>query len=192
MCPWYRERAGSCCLESRDPAYVCLRWICSLPSLPCSAPRGNVEFEIHVLSMADPLSVTASAITVITTCSTCAKNLFDLIQCLRNAPDELQALSNDVNALKAVLHNIGDVCGLVEEGSLSTISFLNTASKQLAEAREILGELDEMLKESLAWKLSDRLKWILKKTRAKTLRGKVKDIKSNLADLLSLSTTIAS
>ena len=141
--------------------------------------------------MADPFSVAASAITLIGISSNCAKCLFDLIQHLRYAPAELQALSNEVNDLKVVLHQIRDVCRLVEEDSTPAMGFLSTAGEQLGNATEILTELERLLPELPAKKVSGRWKWERRRPRAKILLGKLQDIKSNLTGLLALSSAIA-
>lgn len=134
--------------------------------------------------MADPLSVTASALTVIGASSACANFLLEFIKGLRNAPAELLALSNEVNELKIVLNEIKIVCQSIEQEPIPSQEFLDMVSKQLAEAGEILKELDELRKRNS----SRRYRWPLNKSKAERLHGKLKDTRSKLLAQLTLPT----
>jgi hypothetical protein len=136
--------------------------------------------------MADPLSITASALTVLETSSACARILVHIIRGLKNAPAELTALSNEVNDIKVVLYNIKAVCKPTEQGSSLSQEFLDMTSKQLTEAGEILAELEELLKRHIPLSSSSRCSWPLKKGKAGRLHLKLKDLRMNLLAQLTL------
>ena len=98
---------------------------------------------------------------------------------------------NEVNELKLVLHEITDIHGALKADPHFTASLNDRIIEQLARAREILTELDELLNESLALKRSERWKLIRAKTRANRLHGKLKHIRKSLRDSLTLYMTIA-
>jgi hypothetical protein len=136
--------------------------------------------------MADPLSVTASALTVIEVSSACAKILLQIIQSHRAAPAQLVALSNEVNDIKTVLDDIKTVCQSIEQEPSPSQGFLDMTSKQLAEAREILVELDGLLKRFMPLNSSRRWRWPLNKGKAERLLQKLKEVRSNLLAQLAL------
>jgi hypothetical protein len=83
--------------------------------------------------MADPLSVIASAIAVLSTGVTCANGLLGVIEDIRNAPNELIAHSNEVNNLNSIMDDAQKVCkSLATEGS-STTQFIDTFERLLKE-----------------------------------------------------------
>lgn len=56
--------------------------------------------------MTDPLSITVSAITILATCSACAKQLHDFARCFRHAPGEILALSNEISDMSVVVTEV--------------------------------------------------------------------------------------
>ena len=56
--------------------------------------------------MTDPLSITVSAIAILTTCSACVKQLHDFARCFRHAPAEILALSNEISDMSVVVTEV--------------------------------------------------------------------------------------
>lgn len=60
--------------------------------------------------MADPVSLAASVITVISACAACAKQLDGLRRGFRHAPVEILALSNEISDMSVVLTEVKAIC----------------------------------------------------------------------------------
>lgn len=76
--------------------------------------------------MADPLSVTASVIAVVTAACQSCKALSDLISSFLNAPKDLLNLRGDLDALQAVIESLEHA---VSPGSPDAASSLSTEQK---------------------------------------------------------------
>jgi hypothetical protein len=101
-------------------------------------------------SMADPLSVLASVVTLMGACSTIAKDSDSLIRKFKDAPDELLALSNEINDFQAVLSEIRNAClshpqGNVPGPALVGHQLLMPLSDNVNRAREQLDDLGRFL-----------------------------------------------
>jgi len=133
--------------------------------------------------MADPLSVAASAIAVLSTCINCADTLYSLIKGIHNAPNDLLNLSNEVNHLKAVL----DEATRFEEHNAAPTHLAETLEGLLTEAKETLGELDDLVLRYKSGKLSLKrcVTWLCQKDRAKALQKRLKHTRSTIVALLT-------
>ena len=146
--------------------------------------------------MADPLSVTASAIAVLGTGAACAKALLSIIQSIRNAPEELMALSNEVNNVNAIIHEVSKLCESLAVENSSTAQFIETLERLLKEAKVVLDALNNGLV-SLVWKPKSRVQkfdqsvsWLSRKTWAKKYLLRLQNIRTNITALLVSKTVL--
>lgn len=144
--------------------------------------------------MAEPFSVAASAIALTKTSHSCVTLLVDLVKSVQNAPADIQALSNEVVDLKVFFDNVQELCENVDAGNSQQSRFLAAASQPLENARAALSELEGLLKESnsKSFGAKERLKWVRQRGTVRTLRKRFQQIKTELRDVLTLSTAAAS
>ncbi|EXJ72804.1 uncharacterized protein A1O5_03951 [Cladophialophora psammophila CBS 110553] len=140
--------------------------------------------------MADPVSIGASAVTLIDSSSTCLTLLVKLIKCLQNAPAEIEALSNDLADLRNYFDDAKDLCEKIGAEPTQQFRFLNAAYKPLEDAGQALAELGKLLKKSHSQTSSvqRRLAWITQRAKAKKIHKQLQRIKSDLGAALVLST----
>jgi len=142
--------------------------------------------------MADPLSLTATVITVLATGTACAKTLLSIIQDTRDAPVELMNLSNEVINLNAIIDEARKVCESLATDGSSTAHFIETLERQLKEAEDVLGALNGLVSK---WKLSvgtldQSVLWLCRKTRVKKCLVRLRDIRTNIAALFASQTVL--
>lgn len=140
--------------------------------------------------MADPLSVSASAIAVLGTGAACANTLWSIIQGIRDAPDELMALSNGVNNLNVIIDEARKVCESLATNDSSTTQFIETLESLLKEAEDVLGALNDLVSKYKlgVWKLDQSVSWLCRKTRAKKCLMRLQDTRMNIVVLLTSRT----
>ena len=142
--------------------------------------------------MADPLSATASAITVIALCTQCMKQLRSLICSLRDVPNELVALSNEISDLELILEEVKDTSESIEKNPAGNLRSANLISEQLEKAKSTMNELDELTKKFAKVRPGkmqmERFAWLSKGTDVKVLQKKLQKVKSNLSTLLATNT----
>jgi len=140
----------------------------------------------------DPLSITASVLTVVGVVGTIAKGLRK-IQILYHAPNEFHALVNEVSDLHAVLGDIGTL--LQERGEdASSGQVLNVTLPGLVHrANDKLLSLNNLIHDRLSGShtaagevLVSRLTWLCERRRVKELQGDLKNIRQNLATALAI------
>lgn len=125
----------------------------------------------------DPLSVSASILTVVAT----VNGGLAIVNRLLNAPEELQALVTELADLAPIIRNIGNLPHdhLVQNGLLA----------QLEVAKAILLELEELICYRLT-KASgsrvDRTGWASRKTQIDLLRKQLKDKRDVLTTTLAI------
>jgi hypothetical protein len=137
--------------------------------------------------MADPLSITASAIAVVQIGAVCAKSLLSIIQGIRDAPEELMVLSNEVNSLNAIIGEARKVSEfLVADGS-STSQFDRTFKRLLAEAEVVLSTLSTLVSKfnSKPGTFNHSVSWLCRKARANKCLMSLRDIRENVVALMT-------
>jgi hypothetical protein len=140
--------------------------------------------------MADPLSVIASAITILATGAACAKNLLSIIQGIRDAPEELVALSNEVNNLNAIIDEARKVYGSLAIDDLSTAQFIETLKRLLKEAGDVLGTLNGLVLKCKSEErtLDQSVLWLYRKSRTQKYLTRLQNIRMNIVALLASKT----
>ncbi|OAP58288.1 hypothetical protein AYL99_07378 [Fonsecaea erecta] len=124
--------------------------------------------------MADPLSISASAITLIDASSTCVTLLVKLLKCAQNAPAEIHALSNDLSDLQSFFHDVKKLCGDMAAEQPPQSRFLEAVYQPLKGAGTALPELEEILRKAdpQVFSKQSRLKWIRLTLHYAVLRNK--------------------
>lgn len=142
--------------------------------------------------MADPLSISASAITVCATGIACARSILDIIQEIRDAPEDLIALSNEVNDLSCIVDEAGKVCRSLAVDSQTTIRFTDTLRRLLQEAEGALGELNGIVLKYKSKKrtLDQTVLWLRQKSRTKRHLMKLQGIRMGILELLTSATAL--
>ena len=141
--------------------------------------------------MADPLSATASVITVIALCAKCTKGLHSRLQSLCNGPSELMAINNELNDLSIIFEDIKEALSIMKESSAGSAKSIKLLSQQLEKAESLLKELEAVIEDTRVSKRktqSERLTWLRKKGKIEGLQKAIKDNKSNLRMVLATST----
>ena len=139
--------------------------------------------------MADPLSITASAITILgavdNVCTALSK-----IRILRDAPDELLALNNEVSDFKVVLHTIErHFDGHGETGRTSAIASesLSNLSSLINRAKDPITKLEELIEYRFKKAPFDdghfrvsRTEWLRARSVVERLRQNIRDSRQNI------------
>jgi chromosome segregation ATPase len=131
----------------------------------------------------DPLSLTASIITVVGLAGEVGKNL----RRLHHISAEIHSLINDVSDLQAVLAEVDRVVIQYQVTAHAPEEAILNLSKTVQAARRRLTELNEMILESGGAdgkaKVA-RLKWIRAKTQAASIQQSLRDLRMNLVTIL--------
>ena len=115
--------------------------------------------------MADPLSVTASIVTLLQLSTTVVKYLSNV----RDAPDELKSLIVEVSSIKGLLSTLQD---LAQPGEtwLATVQSLNASNGPLEQLQSALGRLDKKLAPVVGWRKTRKaLAWPFQKEEIKDI-----------------------
>lgn len=142
--------------------------------------------------MAEPFSVIASAIAVVTAGVACSNSLLKIIETIRKAPEELIALSNEVNTLNGIVDEARELCESFAADSSSTTRFITTFETQLKAAEIVLGTLAKMVLEykSLEQTNKQLMLWLRKKSRATKCHVELRDIRTNIQELITIASTL--
>jgi hypothetical protein len=144
----------------------------------------------------DPLSITASLVSLLSFSGSCAKDLRKLIHTVRNAPTEILALTNelaDLNVLLADLNNTSQAIERAPVQSQADREFLIALAAQLAKADSKLMQLDS-LASILSTRTSDgdakfqRSIWLKKKSLAIRIQQELAEIRQSLGLLFTSNT----
>ena len=147
--------------------------------------------------MADPLSVSVSAIQLLGASTSTAKALYNLIREWRRAPLELLRLSNEVNDLNLVLSHVEHTCSEFENiatDSKSQVEFSRTLTVMLEQMKCHVYVLDNLLSTMFAGPAREatearKLGWLLKKNKVKRITSRIKAIKGDMGLLLTSQAT---
>jgi hypothetical protein len=149
--------------------------------------------------MADGISIAASIIALIGTCSTISRRSLELITSLQGVPDELLSLSNEVNDIGVILnviyerHSIARGERSVPDARAQHPLDLESAALalQLRTAKALTLEFDDFLQSFKKVELRkgrivlERVNWVRKRAQASRLRSRLATVKENLQLLLS-------
>ena len=156
---------------------------------------------VFIFDAMDPVSATASVMTLISACTSIGGLKVSLIRTLRKAPKELIMLSNEVNDLSAILHEIqlasqADFSNGRTELELQQTSLAQntTFAAQMIVAKEQIIELDAFVK-TLTKSLHgggqldvDRLGWVRKKKDARKIQEQLAETRKKLHILMNTHT----
>lgn len=151
--------------------------------------------------MADPLSILASAVTLVSACTAISRHTIAFIRSLQEAPEELLRLSNEMSDLTTVLNRIqkpperGNTQHISQSDPAQAEALHNLIVLPTSQAELLIGEVDKFIK-SLK-KVStrnggievDRLGWARKRKIALKLEQKLAAMKQGIQ--LHLTTTTA-
>jgi hypothetical protein len=144
----------------------------------------------------DPLSITASAASLLSFSGSCAKYLRKLIHTVRNAPTEILALTNELADLNVLLADVNNTSQAIERApvrSQADSDFLNALSAQLAKAESKIEQL-HALAYSLSTRTNDgdtkfqRYIWLKKKSSAIRIQQELAEIRQSLSLLFTSNT----
>lgn len=131
--------------------------------------------------MADPLSITASVLTVVGAAGEVGKGL-RLLKVLKGAPEGLDDLLDDISRLELVLETVGNTTS----DSQAATPAMETL---LAAGRKGLAELDVLIQYTLTEagedRKVDRLQWARRRDDVERIRGKLDRIRNDLTLLIS-------
>ncbi|KAF1995639.1 hypothetical protein P154DRAFT_580700 [Amniculicola lignicola CBS 123094] len=152
--------------------------------------------------MADPLSVAASVVTLVSVCTAISKRTVTFIRSLREAPEELIQLSNEISDLTTILNQMKKVlvqsntAQIIPSGSTQTRVLPSSAASPTAKAELLIVEVDNFIK-SLKKTSSkkggtevDRLGWARKRRIALDLQQRLAVTRQSIQ--LQLTTNTAS
>lgn len=153
--------------------------------------------------MADPLSIIASAITVVGASITVADTIISLISKLRNAPEEVKFLQNDVTDTRPLLSNIKQNVGqdraLDARLAIPDTGNLLGSPENIAKAEFLVQRIEQVLMEiDLALRSVTKPRtlnvvcinhgsWAMNRNRIKSLRVDLQELKNSLAIHFSAS-----
>ena len=136
----------------------------------------------------DPLSITASTLTVLSALET----TFQLIKSYRDAPGQLEALNNETTDITAIIAEVARVVKESRNSSSDNVSHLTLA---LSNVHEKVQELDALLRSCLITSspTSDgvkvsRISWLKVRSKAQSLQAKLRDSRLNLSIALATFT----
>jgi septation ring formation regulator EzrA len=141
----------------------------------------------------DPLSFTASVITVIATVVTVAKSLDELRDTLQHAPDVLSSLVNEVSDLRIVLEACDSAVQELYKDSQEhdPPTPLSDAARILSRTQGQLKELDSLIHSCLnasstgsAILTSVRLRWMKARSKAERIQQQLRVSKQHLLMLI--------
>jgi hypothetical protein len=144
----------------------------------------------------DPLSITASIVSLLSFSGSCAKDLRKLIHTVRNAPTEILALTNelaDLNVLLADLNNTSHAIERAPVRSQADRDFLIALAAHLAKADLKLSQL-HTLACTFSTRTADgnlkfqRYKWLKNKSSAIKVQRELAEVRHSLALLFSSNT----
>ena len=149
--------------------------------------------------MADPLSIIAGVVGIVTAAVQSSNTLFDLIKDIRGAPAEVKAISRDVYAFASIVLTVSatveqDILRgcLSDDGSIVLI--IGNLRLPLPNCQAVLEELIAKLQKGSRLSLINNgsrrafinFKWIMfTKNEVKELQGRLEDTKSRLNVALS-------
>ena len=139
--------------------------------------------------MADPLSITASIISIIGAADTVRRTL-NKVKTLKNAPADVLALHAEISDLTVVLDDVNFyIADISETEEASTISRrLQCLAKLLDRAKTYVLDLDSILHYQLVrngsldegFKVS-RVEWLRAKSTVESIRHRLRDVRQNIA-----------
>ena len=132
----------------------------------------------------DPISFTASLITIIGVSITSAKKFADVVHNLKTAPEELHKLLSEVNDLNYVLSELRNSCQDPSAQQLPTVQ--SGLGALVDKARTLHGDLEQLTKNVKSnTKLPNRLAWLKMKRKATSLRDEFYVLKIHLLTTIS-------
>lgn len=131
--------------------------------------------------MADPLSITASIITVVGAANAVAKGLRRL-KAAKDAPEGLQDLILDVAQIEMVLNGVKSAVLSSGSPSIELATLIEEAGSKLLELRSLI---EYTLKKAGGSDKVDRWQWLRKGNEVERLRNQLGTIRLNLVALTS-------
>jgi hypothetical protein len=131
--------------------------------------------------MAEVLGIVTSALTIGECAIRLSTDLFIVIRTFKNAPEEIAAIAEEMLSLSDSFQSLADI--IKNHHTLCKPELFRNTEKILARYRQVDAELRKLIDtpQSLA-----RLKWCIKKPKAKSLLKKVESIKMLLILELNL------
>lgn len=139
----------------------------------------------------DPLSITASTLTVLSTLETA----FQLIKSYRDAPGQLEALSNEITDATAIVTEVSRVVNKFQSKIESSSDEASNLAAALVDIREKARELEALFRScvTLPSSASDaakvsRISWLKIKSKVQRLQTELRDGRLKLSIALAILT----
>jgi Fungal N-terminal domain of STAND proteins len=134
----------------------------------------------------DPLSIIASALTILEVGTKVSKGLSEIINTWNGAPPAILALYNEISDLNVVLDHVSDAQRTVKaNGAKFDTQFLEALDEHLYQARQLLSQLETLVRELKDLSsVKKKYKWLFKNSEATNLQHRIREVRSRINDLL--------
>ena len=141
--------------------------------------------------MMDPLSITASTLTILSALET----TFNLLRSIREAPTRLEALRNEVSDVTVIVKEVARVIEGSQNESNSTNDRESHLTLALSNVHKSIQELEALLRSCVALPVStsegdkvSRISWLKVRSRVQSLQTELRDGRLNLSIALATFT----
>lgn len=138
----------------------------------------------------DPLSITASVLTLLTAANKVAKGL-DKLASIKGAPAAVLALNNELSDLRLVLTEAEPLLQRHAHTAVSLTSGSRTLQLSIDKAKGRLADLESIVGNRLMRRMGtrDRLGWLYEQDRVQKALTDVRTAKANVTAMLGVATT---
>lgn len=136
-------------------------------------------------SMADPLSVTASVIFLVSVGVRLSTDLYDVCETVSSAQDDIEDIASDLTSFVVVLDELGKIFAAPERiySDKLELNLLNIIKK----CRHIFRQIDHMIKRTVGatkMKLQSKFAWVFRKTKVQELKASLESLKLTIGLML--------
>lgn len=138
-----------------------------------------------LLRMADPLSITASVLTVAGAGIKLTNALNTLVEAVRNANVEIELMTSEITVFSCALDEVHD--HMTTSWSLYSTNLMTNLKKLLETCTRVYSEIERILKLGKAgksYRLTKHLMWALRRERLRPMRLNLESLKTTLMVML--------
>jgi DNA repair exonuclease SbcCD ATPase subunit len=138
----------------------------------------------------DPLSVFATAATLLDITARTSGSLRNLYGQLKAAPALILALSNETADITVVLNRVADAKQTLDRlDKQQNAAFIASINNHLSEAKAVLSRLEALSNTLLKQEGSiKRIKWCLRSAQAATLKDEIRAVRQRINEILAAHT----
>ena len=138
----------------------------------------------------DPLSITASVLTLLTAANQVAKGL-DKLASIKGAPAAVLALNNELSDLRLVLAEAEPLLQKYAYTAVSSTAGDRTLQRSIDKAKGRLADLESIIGNRLMRRMGtrDRIGWLYEQDRVQKALTDVRTAKANITAMLGVATT---